>query len=145
MRILLPLAAVLFAFPCLCDPPNIDSALSRLRDADPKTRQSARDDLLNLAAADLSDADALRLLRASADPFPDDQPPSSLLSAAGKKPLPAFAPIIRALSPRASHDLKSDLLTLLLKIEDRRASSAYVQLLDAWLPTDAVNELNTAP
>jgi hypothetical protein len=128
--------------------PTIDTLLPRLRDAELRTRQAAREDLPRIATPDMSDATAVRLLRAAAEEYPKPDAGETRLAlvvAAGQKPVPALVPVARELFAKADAGLRDALLVLLLKIDDRSASTTYMDLLARHLREDDVERIETFP
>jgi len=112
---------------------SIDDVVARLQDEELEVRKAAAVDLYNMATPGLSNADAVRMLRAATREFPalefaSQSASAELVRAARASSDPALVEVVRETFPKYPARAKEEALLLLSGIDSVASTDLFVQL-----------------
>lgn len=125
---------------------RLEDLLERLDDADPRMREKAVRRIARLGRAGFTPEQGVLVLKASSLPYPPRRDPADdtavdLIRAALAVPYPEYLPHVIARYPHWGKRGRAEAMTLLMRIDDRRAAEAVVEIVRRHGPAGEVPRL----
>jgi hypothetical protein len=121
---------------------TLERLIADLRSDDEAVQKQAKQNLDNLRRVKLSVSQGIGVLKAAAEPFPNQSKwedlATDLMQLAENSPAAEFTPVIKDLFHRYSDHGKGLALSILLALESRDGDLAYMELMRQHAPKEAI-------
>src|SRR5436189_4829033 len=113
---------------------RLEELLEQLHDADPRQRERAVRRILRRARIGFTPAEGLLVLKASSLPYPPRRDSTNdtsvdLIRAALQVPFPEYLPAVVTRFAHWQRRARREAINLLMRIDDRRAAEAVVEII----------------